>query len=61
MRCAIKEDVVMTLHQFCKGLNNDFEKEIMLIGVFTLDQANNIMQDYELLTKNQWKKLIGSS
>jgi hypothetical protein len=33
----------------------------MLIGVFTLDQANNIMQDYELLTKNQWKKLIGSS
>jgi hypothetical protein len=53
MRCAIKEDVVMTLYQFCKGLNNDFEKEIMLIGVFTLDQANNIMQDYELLTKNQ--------
>jgi len=61
MRCAIKEDVVMTLYQFCKGLNNDFEKEIMLIGVFTLDQANNIMQDYELLTKNQWKKIIGSS
>ena len=53
MRCAIKGDEVMTLHQFCKGLNNDFEKEIMLIGVFTLDQANNIMQDYELLTKNQ--------
>jgi hypothetical protein len=33
----------------------------MLIGVFTLDQANNIMQDYELLTKNQWKKIIRSS
>lgn len=46
----------MTLLKFCEGLNDDFRKEIMLIDVFTLDQANNIVQDYELLTKSQWKK-----
>jgi hypothetical protein len=33
---------------FCRGLNDDFRKEIMFIGVFTLDQAYIIVQDYEL-------------
>ena len=43
----------MTLRGFCKGLNDDFRKEIQLIGDFTLDQAYIVIQDYELLIKNQ--------
>jgi hypothetical protein len=41
---------------FCKGLNDDFRKEVRLIGVFTLDQAYTIVQDYELLIKSRWTK-----
>ena len=29
----------MTLSKFCKGLNDNFRKKVMLLGVFTLDQA----------------------
>jgi hypothetical protein len=45
MRCVIKEDEVITLREFYKGLNDDFRKEIRLIGAFT-------QQDYELLIKS---------
>jgi len=51
---VIRDNEVMTLCMFCRGLNDDFRKEIMFIGVFTLDQAYIIVQDYELLIKIQW-------
>jgi len=31
MRCAIKENEVMTLHRFYKCLKDDFRKEVRLI------------------------------
>jgi hypothetical protein len=56
MRCAIRDNKAKTLRRFCKGLNDDFIKEVMLIGAFTLDQDCTIMQDYELLIKSRWTK-----
>ena len=56
MRYAIRENEAMTLHRFYKGLNDNFRKEIRLIGAFTLDQAYIVVQDYELLIKSQWTK-----
>jgi len=52
MRYAIRENEAMNLHRFYKGLNDDFRKEIRLIGAFTLDQAYTVVQDYELLIKS---------
>jgi hypothetical protein len=52
MRYAIRENEAMTLHRFYKGLNDDFRKEVRLIGALTLDQAYTVVQDYELLIKS---------
>jgi len=54
MRCAIKENEAMTLCRFCKGLNDDLRREVVFQGVSTLDQACILVQDYKLVTKNQW-------
>ena len=43
MRCSIRENKVMTLHRFYKGLNNNFRKNVRLIGAFTLDQAYTVV------------------
>jgi len=56
MRCAIRENKALTLRRFCKGLKDNFRKEVRLIGGFTLDQAYTVVQDYELLVKSQWIK-----
>jgi len=37
-------------------LNDDFRKEIKLIGALTLDQAYVIKQDHGLFIKSQWIK-----
>lgn len=50
---VIRDNEIMTLCMFCRGLNDDFRKEIMFIRVFTLDQAYTIVQDYKLLIKIQ--------
>jgi len=36
----------MTSRRFCKGMNDDFRKEIRLIGAFTINQTYTVMQDY---------------
>jgi hypothetical protein len=53
IRCAIRENEAMTLHIFCKGLNDDLKKKkIRLISAFPLDQVYTVVQDYELLIKS---------
>lgn len=37
MRFVVRENKVMTLHRFYKGLDDDFRKYVRLIGIFTLD------------------------
>jgi hypothetical protein len=46
----------MTLRRFCKGLNDDLDlrREVVFQGVFTLNQAYTLVQNYKLVTKNQW-------
>jgi hypothetical protein len=39
MRCAVREDKVMTLSRFQKGLNDDLRREVVFRGVSTLDNA----------------------
>jgi len=39
MRCAVREDEVMTLSRFQKGLNDDLRREVVLRGVSTLDNV----------------------
>ena len=56
MRCVIRENEAITLCRRCKGLNDDFKKEVRLIGAFTLDQTYIVVQDYELLIKSWWTK-----
>lgn len=53
---VIREDEATILSRFCKCLNDDFRKEIMLLGVFTFDQVYTVMQDYKLIIKSQWIK-----
>jgi hypothetical protein len=60
IRGAIRENEVMTLHRFCKGLNDDLRKEVEFQGVSTLNQAYTLVQDYKLVTKNQWMNRQGS-
>jgi len=60
IRCAIKENEAMTLRRFCKGLNDDLRKEVVFQGVSTLNQAYTLVQDYKLVTKNQWMNHQGS-
>jgi hypothetical protein len=55
MRCAIKENEAMTLRRFCKGLDDDLRREVVFQGVSALDQACTLVQNYKLVTKNQWK------
>jgi hypothetical protein len=52
MRCAIREDEVMTLSRFQKGLNDDLRREVVLRGVSTLDNAYTLVQNYDLVTKS---------
>jgi hypothetical protein len=54
IRCAIRENEAMTLRRFCKGLNDDLRKEVVFQGVSTLNQAYTLVQNYKLVTKNQW-------
>ena len=56
MRCVIRKNEAMTLCRFCKCLNDDFIKEVRLMGVFTLDQAYIVAQDYKLFIKSRWTK-----
>jgi len=56
MRCAVKEDEVMTLSRFQKGLNDDLRREVVLKGVSTLDEAYTLVQNYGLVTKSQWTR-----
>jgi hypothetical protein len=60
IRCAIRENEAMTLRRFCKGLNDDLRKEVEFQGVSTLNQAYTLVQDYKLVTKNQWMNRHGS-
>ena len=60
IRCAIRENEVMTLHRFCKGLNDDLRKEVEFQGVSTLNQAYTLVQECKLVTKNQWMNRQGS-
>jgi hypothetical protein len=43
IRCAIRENEAMTLHRFCKGLNDDLIKEVEFQGVSTLNQAYTLV------------------
>ena len=54
--CVIRENKVMNLPKFCKGLNDNFRKKVMLLSVFTLDQTYNVLQDYVFFIKSQWTK-----
>jgi hypothetical protein len=54
IRCAIRENKVITLRRFYKSLNDDLRREVVFQGVSTLDQAYTLVKDYKLLTKNQW-------
>jgi hypothetical protein len=56
MRCAVREDEVMTLSRFRKGLNDDLRREVVLRGVSTLDEAYTLVQNYDLVTKSQWTR-----
>jgi hypothetical protein len=56
MRCAVREDEVMTLSRFQKGLNDDLRREVVLRGVSTLDNAYTLVQNYDLVTKSQWMR-----
>jgi len=60
IRCAIRENEAMTLRRFFKGLNDDLRKEVEFHGVSTLNQAYTLVQDYKLVTKNQWMNHQGS-
>jgi len=52
IRCAIRENEAMTLRRFYKGLNDDLRREVLFQGVFTLNQAYILVQNYKLVTKN---------
>jgi hypothetical protein len=54
MRYAIRENEVMTLRRFYKGLNDDLRREVVFQGVSTIDQACTLVKYYKLVTKNQW-------
>jgi hypothetical protein len=56
MRCAVREDEVMTLSRFRKGLNDDLRREVVLRGVSTLDNAYTLVQNYDLVIKSQWTR-----
>jgi hypothetical protein len=56
MRYAVREDEVMTLNRFWKGLNDDLRRKVMLRGVSTLDKAYTLIQNYNLVTKSQWMR-----
>jgi len=56
MRCAVREDEVMTLSRFRKGLNDDLRRDVVLRGVSTLDEAYTLVQNYGLVTKSQWTR-----
>jgi hypothetical protein len=43
IRCVVSEDDVMTLSKFCKDLNDNLKREIVLRGVFTLDEVYTLM------------------
>jgi len=60
IRCVIRENEALTLRRFCKGLNDDLRKEVEVQGVSTLNQAYTLVQDYKLVTKNQWMNRQGS-
>jgi len=45
IRCAIRENEVITLCRFYKGLNDDLRREVVFHGVSTLDQAYNLVKD----------------
>ena len=43
MRCAVREDEVMTLNRFKKCLHDDLKREVVLRGVSTLDEAYTLV------------------
>jgi len=51
MRCFIRENEVITLHRFYKGLKDDLRREVVFQGISTLDQAYTLVKDYKLVTK----------
>ena len=56
IRCAVREDEVMTLSRFRKGLNDDLKREVVLRGVSTLDEAYTLVQNCDLVIKSQWTR-----
>jgi len=42
-RCAVREDEVVTLRRFRKGLNDDLRREVVLRGVSTLEKAYTLV------------------
>ena len=50
----------MTLRRFYRDLNDDLRREVVFQGVSTLNQAYTLVQDYKLVTKNQWMNCQGS-
>jgi hypothetical protein len=51
MRCFIRENEVITLHRFYKGLKDDLRREVVFQGISTLNQAYTLVKDYKLVTK----------
>ena len=56
MRCTVREDEVVTLSRFRKGLNDNLRREVMLRGVYTLDEVYTRVQNYDLVIKSQWTR-----
>lgn len=44
----------MTLNRFQKGLNDYLKRKVVFRGMSTLDEAYILVQNYELVIKNQW-------
>jgi hypothetical protein len=43
MRCAVREDEVMTLSRLREGLNDDLRREVVLRGVSNLNEAYTLV------------------
>jgi hypothetical protein len=43
MKCVIRENEIMPLRRFCKGLNDNLRREVVFQGVSTLDQTCNLV------------------
>ena len=47
MRCNVNEDPAVTLSRFRAGLRDDIQSEFFMREVYSLEQAYQLVQDYE--------------